>query len=183
MFQSVSRVVSDKMPVFSPDEYRIVASVGCAVAYFGFTKPQVAGLIAAATALILLVHQGMKALNFTSRPNFFIAISLVLSFLWVISSSLPAHAILEGVEQAIRTILIDDLNGEQELDDAITTFFTVLDLLIIFVLIGSVAFAIYQGSQSNDIRPILFSIAFVIGGIMVLEIGSRLILGVDDDAA
>lgn len=176
MFQPVRRAVSRKMPVFSPDEYRVLASMGCAVAYFGFTKPEVAGLIAAATALVLLVYQGLKAVHFLGRPSIFAAMGVVLSFLWVFHASLPAHAILEGVEQTIVNIL-NDSGGDTDFTNAVGNFFNILDIFIIFVLIGSVAFAIYQGSQSNDIRPILFVIAFIVGGIMVLEIGTTFILG------
>jgi len=184
MFQPVRRAISSKVPVFSPDECRVLASVGCATLYFGFMKPEVAGLISAAVALILLVYQGLKAVHFLGRPNIFVAIGVVLSFLWVFHASLPAHALLGDVEDAI----IEVLGGEASPFTAgVETFFTVLDLFIIFILIGSVAFAIYQGSQANDIRPILFVIAFVVGGIMVLELGSSLILAGDgagaDDAA
>lgn len=183
MFQPVRRAISSKMPVFSPDEYRILASVGCATLYFGFMKPEVAGLISAAVALILLVYQGLKAVHFLGRPNIFVAIGVVLSFFWVLSASLPAHALLDEVQMAIETVLgVPDMpEADDALANGIDNFFTILDLFIIFVLIGSVAFAIYQGSQSNDIRPILFAIAFIVGGIMVLEIGSSLILSSASD--
>ena len=180
MFQPVRRAISSKMPVISPDEYRVLASLGCATLYFGFAKPEVAGLILAAVALILMVYQGLKAIHFLGRPNIFTAMGVILSFLWVFHASLPAHAILEGVENTIVNIL-NDSGGDTDFTQAVGNFFNILDIFIIFVLIGSVAFAIYQGSQSNDIRPILFVIAFIVGGIMVLEIGTTFILGTGND--
>ena len=164
----------DRLPKFSPDEYRILATVGCAFLYFGFTKPEVFGLIAAGVAAILGLFQLWKAFPILGKPKFFYVASIVLTVLFVVHGNLPAHAILDAVEQELLTLLA----GTDVDPAAIMNFFTLLDILIILVLVGAVAFAIYQGSQSNDVRPILFAIAFIVGGIMVLEIGSSLILGV-----
>lgn len=184
MLRPLRRTVSKQLPVVTPDEYRLLSSLGFSTLYLACTKPEIAGLVFAAVALTLLLYQGLKSLHFLGRPNIFLAIGVVLSFLWVLSSSLPAHALLEAVEESIKKVLgVDDIPDPENSDDpaaplavAVIRFFTILDLFIVFVLIGSVAFAIYQGSQSNDVRPILFAIAFIVGGIMVLEIGSSMIL-------
>jgi len=165
--------IQDRLPKLSADEQRILAAVACSMLYFLFTKSEVAGLILAGVAVTIAIYQAWKAFPFLGKPNIMGACGAVLTTLWVVRSQLPAHALLDGVEIAIINLL-----AETDTDPAaIMNFFIILDLLIIFVLIGSVAFAIYQGSQSNDIRPILFVIAFIVGGIMVIEIGASLIIG------
>ncbi len=180
MFRLLHGAISNRLAVFSPDEYRFIIPLGCSFLYFCLAKPEIGSLMLAVTLLTLLIQLGSKVLNVPRKLNIPIATGATLSFLLVLGNALPAHAILEGVEQAIKDILATEIVDDAELEQGITNFFTILDLFIVFVLIGSVVFAIYQGSQSNDIRPILFVIAFIVGGIMVLEIGSRLILGADD---
>ena len=127
------------------------ATVACAVAYFGFTKPQVAGLVAAATGLILLVYQGLEVLNLKGKSVFFVSVCAVLSFLWVLSSSLPAHALLDNVETALIEVF-DGSDASDQIEAGVMAFFTILDIFIIFVLIGSVCIC-YLSRESIERYP------------------------------
>lgn len=157
---------------YSPGTYRLIALTVCAVIGMMAFKPLITGLTCVGVAVALLLNQLMSAFDLPGKSNIWMSVLPVYVLLFLTLFAQPSHALFDSIETSVNTVL----GGTGVNTAAVALIFVIIELFIVFVLIGAVAFAVYQGSQSNDVRPLVFAILFIIGGVMAIEIGSTLLL-------
>jgi hypothetical protein len=151
--------------------------------YLGTTQPLMMAVFAVTGAVALLCAQVYKAAPFLHRQfnlrlrfSHVAAVMMVVVLLFGGLMDSPAHALfLEGFEKGITKLISE--SGSTIAAGTITSVFTLIRILFLFVVVAAGIYAYNQAQQGNDWRPIITQVSIAIAVIIALDVLTKLFLG------